>query len=238
MNKAILVKCRQMLVNYKKPTSYTIRETYPLPPYSTVIGMIHNVCGFKHYHPMKLCVQGYSGNHVSDLFTRYSFSPNKYEKDRKNNYTQEFIGESYHVGLYRGVSYSELITNVDLLIHIVPDDEEDLEIIFNGLKDPLYYPSLGRHEDLLDIYDVQIVELFEEYEKELETSIYYPYIKEFEEDFYEISGTTYLINKEFEIDKKTKMRKWKNKIKVKYVSPGVKIGDCYSDNLNNLVVLI
>ena len=54
MNKAIRIKCKQELVNFKKPTSLLIKETYPLPPYSTVIGMIHTACGFKEYHDMKI----------------------------------------------------------------------------------------------------------------------------------------------------------------------------------------
>lgn len=54
--KAIKLHCFQNLVNYKKPSSFIIKETYPLPPYSTVIGMIHAACGFKRYHRMKLSI--------------------------------------------------------------------------------------------------------------------------------------------------------------------------------------
>ena len=59
MMKAIKLHCFQNLVNYKKPSSFIIKETYPLPPYSTVIGMIHAACGFKRYHRMKLSIQGF-----------------------------------------------------------------------------------------------------------------------------------------------------------------------------------
>ena len=31
-----------------------LERTYPLPPYSTVIGMVHSLCGWKRYHPIKL----------------------------------------------------------------------------------------------------------------------------------------------------------------------------------------
>ena len=58
MMKAIRLHCFQNLANYKKPSSFIIKETYPLPPYSTVIGMIHAACGFKRYHRMKLSIQG------------------------------------------------------------------------------------------------------------------------------------------------------------------------------------
>jgi len=58
MNKAIRIKCSQQLANYRKPTSFLIKESYPLPPYSTVIGMIHVACGFTEYHPMDISIQG------------------------------------------------------------------------------------------------------------------------------------------------------------------------------------
>ena len=42
--KAIRVKLTQDMVNYRKPTSFQLKETYPLPPPSTVIGMVHYLC--------------------------------------------------------------------------------------------------------------------------------------------------------------------------------------------------
>lgn len=54
--KAIRVECFQNLVNYRKPSSFIIKETFPLPPYSTVLGMIHAACGFTTFHPMELSI--------------------------------------------------------------------------------------------------------------------------------------------------------------------------------------
>ena len=44
MEKAIRLQCFQNLANYRKPSSFIIKETFPLPPYSTVLGMIHAAC--------------------------------------------------------------------------------------------------------------------------------------------------------------------------------------------------
>ena len=79
--KAIRVKLWQDMVNYKKPTSFQLKETYPLPPYSTIIGMIHSLCGYDEYKEMKISVQGKYFSKVNDLYTRYEFSPNKYEEN-------------------------------------------------------------------------------------------------------------------------------------------------------------
>ncbi len=52
--KAIRIKLSQDMVNYKKPTSFQLKETYPLPPPSTVIGMVHYLCDFTEYKEMDI----------------------------------------------------------------------------------------------------------------------------------------------------------------------------------------
>ncbi|WMJ79116.1 type I-B CRISPR-associated protein Cas5b [Clostridium sp. MB40-C1] len=74
--KAIRLKLYQNLVNYKKPTSFQLKETYPLPPYSTVSGMVHYACGFTEYKDMDISIQGKYYSKVNDLYTRYEFGPN------------------------------------------------------------------------------------------------------------------------------------------------------------------
>ena len=71
MKNGIRVELYQNLCNYKRPTSFQLKETYPLPPYSTVIGMIHKICGYKTYNPMKISIQGTYESKVNDLWTRY-----------------------------------------------------------------------------------------------------------------------------------------------------------------------
>ena len=83
MEKAIRLQGFQNLVNYRKPSSFIIKETFPLPPYSTVLGMIHAACGFQEFHPMRVSIQGTNNGTISELYTRYSFSQGvKYEEGR------------------------------------------------------------------------------------------------------------------------------------------------------------
>ncbi|MFR9019471.1 MAG: CRISPR-associated protein Cas5, partial [Fusobacterium sp.] len=110
--KAIRLKIFQNLVNYKLPTSFQLKETYPLPPYSTVIGMVHNACEFTEYVPMKVSVQGKYHSKVNDLMTRYEFKPGmNFDKSRHQLNVDGF-------GIGRGVSTVELLSEVELLIHI------------------------------------------------------------------------------------------------------------------------
>ncbi len=154
--KAVRVKLWQDMVNYKKPTSFQLKETYPLPPYSTIIGMIHNLCGYGEYKEMKISVQGKYFSKVNDLYTRYEFKNGmKYDSTRHQLQAGEF-------GISRGISTIELLVDVELLIHIIPEDQSLLTEIKEAFESPVEYPSLGRREDLAVILEVKEVEIFEE----------------------------------------------------------------------------
>lgn len=229
--KSIRLKLKQNLVNYKLPTSFQLKETYPLPPYSTVIGMVHNTCNYAEYKPMKISVQGKYHSKVNDLATRYEF---------KNGMTFDASRHQIKVGEYgisRGVSNVELLSDVELVIHIVPEDENLLEEIFNAFKTPHEYISLGRREDLVVVDEVKIVEISEERIKDENLRIdrdYRAYVpveiidkkKVFVEgsvDTIQYKGTMYNLTKDYVSvnygsTKSPKFfRKW-NKIKVHYVS--------------------
>lgn len=48
----------QSSANYKKEETVLNKTTYPLPPFSTIIGALHSACGYKEYHPMDISIQG------------------------------------------------------------------------------------------------------------------------------------------------------------------------------------
>ena len=119
MERAIRLDCFQNLSNYKKPSSFIMRETFPLPPYSTVLGMIHTACGFTEYHPMRLSIQGTNTGIISEVYTRYSFSAGaKYEEGRHQICVDD--GEKY--GIFRGIANAELVCENHMVIHIIPQE--------------------------------------------------------------------------------------------------------------------
>lgn len=151
MERAVRIKLTQDLVNYKKPTSFQLKETYPLPPFSTVIGMVHSLCGYDEYKPMRVSVQGRSVSKTNDLYTRYEFkSGMKYDEARHQLKVGEF-------GVSRGVATVELLVDLELVIHIIPKDDSLIEEIEKAFKYPKEYPSLGRREDLITIEEVKVV---------------------------------------------------------------------------------
>lgn len=226
MERAIRVQCFQNLTNYRKPSSFIIKETYPLPPYSTILGMIHAACGFEEFHPMKISIQGTNQGTISDLYTRYSFSPGgKYEEGRH----QVCIEDEEKYGIFKGIANVELVCDNRMVIHIVPE-EEDFDTVLNAMKFPKNYLSLGRYEDLLDVQRVDIVNLQLEDEAMAEMDIYVPVNSGIETGG--VNTTIYTLTKEYEITKQG-LRRWKKdggKIRAYYFPADTFLGNVWVDD--------
>jgi CRISPR-associated protein Cas5t len=237
--KAVKITAWQQTASYRKPSSLRMKETFPLPPYATVIGMAHVACGFKNYVPMQVSVQGNYGSIINDLYTKYEFvSCSPKEVDRANLIFKEKEGrirlhavdkqllpgedgdDWIKTCMNRGIGNVELLTEVHLILHIAPDDQHLIEEIERGLANPLRYPSLGRHEDLIRFDEVKVVNLSQEPSDlfVLNHDAYIPlsYLDRFPDDA--PLGTVYKLNKEFEIDPKSGLRRWKKVILAKHAS--------------------
>lgn len=216
--KVVRLTARQTLASYRKPSSMQIKESYPLPPYSTIIGMIHLACGYTEYINMDISVQGCYYSKVNELYTRYEFKPGFYEKGRHSIEVKS--KEAKSTGLTLGPANIELLTNVNLIIHIRPKSEERITEIYNGLKKPKEYLSLGRREDLLIVEEVNIVEVEEkalEKDYKLEQDAYVPINCIDDEDTNDMA-TRYRLNKTYSINPKTKIRFWSEQVLAKYFS--------------------
>lgn len=226
--KAIRIRAYQNLVNYRKPTSFQLKESYPLPPYSTVIGMVHAACGFMEYVPMKVSIQGNYHSKVNDLWTRYEFSGASFEEGRHQLKATTKDNKNY--GINRGVSTTELLVDVNLVIHLVLEDETKFEEVVRKLRKPNNYLCLGRHEDLIQINEVKEVYLNEEKLEEDITLNYDIYVPThlIKKDFKQL-GTIYRLNKNYireKISKDKEIRQW-NTVEVFHI-PSSKRNQLYA----------
>ena len=79
--KAFRLIIKQTSANYRKPETIKNKMTYPLPPFSTVIGALHNACGYTEYKEMNLSIQGKYESMHREPYTDYCFL-NRLEDDR------------------------------------------------------------------------------------------------------------------------------------------------------------
>lgn len=220
--KVLKLKLFQETACYKKPFAMKITETYPLPPYSTVSGLIHKVLGATEYIPLKISIQGSYESIFNNYQTTYF-----YKKDTITSMPMN----------------SHMLLNVNLIIHIGAE-EEVLKEIYDKLINFDEYLSLGRKEDLLRIDDMYFTEVEEfdidedneeEYELtefKIKRPIYIP--KDKLEDKY-VSGISYRLNNYYTNDTtKDKKRIW-NKVDTYYVESGknIKCGSILLDTDKN-----
>lgn len=71
--KVLRIILTQQSANYKKEETTLNKMTYPLPPFATVIGAIHNACNYKTYHPMDISIQGRYESMNIKPYTDYCF---------------------------------------------------------------------------------------------------------------------------------------------------------------------
>ena len=71
--KCLRIKLTQSSANYRREETVTNKMTYPLPPFSTVIGALHNACGYTETHPMYVSIQGRFESMGKKAYTDYCF---------------------------------------------------------------------------------------------------------------------------------------------------------------------
>lgn len=252
--KAIRLKLFQQLPSYRKPASLLVKETYPLPPYSTVLGMIHAACAYTTTHDMLLSVQGESAGEISDYSIQYSFG-SSYEAGRHTHKVKNSKGK--WDGITRGTKNIHELVDVNLTIYIVPE-EKDYDYVLKGLQNPVNYLSLGRYEDLVRIEEIAETVLKRlDFDEEEETGIYESAlipINVFDaENSLNLKGSVYTLKKLYTLSGKSNLRNWYNPVRARYVpkEPYADLEcfnqeDCYFDpsytyedrTVKNLVCLV
>ena len=70
---ALRIILKQSSANYRKAGTVDNKMTYPLPIPSTVIGALHNICGYTEYHSMDISIQGKFSSLSRKVYTDYCF---------------------------------------------------------------------------------------------------------------------------------------------------------------------
>lgn len=77
--RVLRIKLRQNQAAYNREESYDNKMTYPLPPFSTVIGALHNACGYEEYHPMDISIQGKYGSMQREIYVNHGLLNNRHD---------------------------------------------------------------------------------------------------------------------------------------------------------------
>lgn len=191
--KYLKMKLFQETACYKKPFAFKVAETYPLPPYSTVIGMLHKILQAKpgEYFPMSISIQG----RYESIFSNYQT-------------LRMFKGKNQVTSMPRNVHQ---LLNVELIIHVQAEDEIIDKLYQNVIQGKESF-TLGRNEDLVRVDEIKIIA-----EPEVSSGMidkYNAYIPEYMQEKENIRGISYRLNTTYRIV--NELRKW-DKVNVKYI---------------------
>lgn len=229
--KAIRIKLYMQTAHFNIPLWKGEQQlSYPLPPPSTIIGMIHSLCAWDKYHSMmvSICGTSHQETEICQNWIGGSFSTEETEEFCKRFPVRIWNGEGY-VGYVKVPRSRELLIDLKLRIHIVPQDQTLVKEIYNSVLFPPIYPSLGRHEDLVRFDNVEIVNITSSKKDiTLDLDAYASY------DITEDLVTIYKLNKIYKI---VKGKRSFQKIKVAFLSSDMKIS-CITDEDNFPVFLL
>ena len=66
--KVLRIVLKQSSANYRKAGTIDNKTTYPLPIPATIIGALHNICGYTDYHSMDISIQGNYESLSKDMY--------------------------------------------------------------------------------------------------------------------------------------------------------------------------
>lgn len=199
--------------------------------------MLHKVLDAEQLIPFSLSIQGDYETLIVDYRKTY------FVKKNTVNMPIIFDGLAVDAPTFSDMTsmplYTHMLYNVDLVFHVTAEEPilEELYLKFQHLD---FHPSLGRHEDLLRIDEVKMVELQELdllAEAELKHSMYIPAAKVDETEL--SSGVPYVLNWTYNV--KNGIRDW-HKIPVVYFEKGKLINDdlmddtVFIDDENHIVI--
>lgn len=137
-NKIIKLEIFQEKVSFRIPYSFEFVETYPLPPFSSILGLLHNVLNLKEtIWNINLSICG-----EYESIIRETVVYKKISKNESKNYP---------------ILVSSLL-NLKSIIYIkLPDKNLNNELI-KSFKNPPYFLYLGRYEDIIKYLNIQEIE--------------------------------------------------------------------------------
>lgn len=126
--KLLRIKLTQRKAHFGRPECIDNRITYPLPPYSTVIGALHTACEYEEYHLMDISIQG-KYESISNDIKRYENMLNGFEDDRG------ILIYRPNTDVFKYVKVAEAIVNKERKTKISYLEKTGIKIYNNDLLD-------------------------------------------------------------------------------------------------------
>jgi len=156
--KILKIRIYQPQAHYRIPFTFQRRHTYPLPPYSTVIGFLINALGIFNQEDdlykngvknLKISIAGRFGSKITEYIWFRNLKKEKHTQRFGYVENREINGHIEHIGGQSPMQI-DVLNDVHLTIYIAHKDEKYIEEIRENLSNPknrLEVLHIGRAED-------------------------------------------------------------------------------------------
>ena len=176
--KALRLKIHQPQAHYRIPFAYQKRHTYPIPPYSTVIGFLCNILGIRNTEgegepcgcggtnscdycklkKIKISVAGRFESKTTEYTWFRNLNVNKHVERFGIPQNRVISGHPEHIGYQMPVPI-DILNDVELWIYLYHQDGVFLERIEDYIRNPSLQRKsplhIGRAEDWIVIKDIK-----------------------------------------------------------------------------------
>lgn len=168
--KILRLRIYQPQAHYRMPFTYQRRHTYPIPPYSTVIGFLCNVLGindqqkeaYQKLRRIKISIAGRFAAKTREYIWFRNLSKDSHESRFGSLNNRSIGGEVEHIGGQSPIRI-DVLEEVRLVLHLAHEEEAFLESIREALRNPrqrLEVLHLGRAEDWIVLEEIsEIMEI-------------------------------------------------------------------------------
>ncbi|RMH33372.1 MAG: type I-B CRISPR-associated protein Cas5 [Acidobacteria bacterium] len=161
------IRIYQPQAHYRVPFTYRRRHTYPISPYSTVIGFLCNVLGiddqskpeYQQLKKIKISIAGRFGSKTTEYIWFRNLSESAHVGRFGSVENRSVGGHIEHIG-GQSPTRIDILDDVHLVIHLAHESEDFLGLIKNSLENPdkrLEILHLGRAEDWIVLEEVSEV---------------------------------------------------------------------------------
>ncbi len=159
--KFMRIVCSGSLNSFRQPDFHTYHKTLPLPPKTTVAGMIGSALGISpekvndewiKNNRFQMGIVGKNNGKANDLW-----QIRKYENKQLKAYQEGNESAPYKTA----VIVRELLYSSEFILYLHFEDENDYELVSSKLQNPEWALSLGREDELVLIKEIRQVNLEE-----------------------------------------------------------------------------
>lgn len=152
------MKCLGCLNSFRQPDFQTYHKTLPIPPKTTIAGMIGSALGIPpvevnnewlEKERFKVGIVAKANGKANDLW-----QIRKFETKRIGAYEKGNVETPY----YTAVIVRELLYQMQFSLYFYFDQDEDYDLVFDVLQNPAWALSLGREDELLKVLSLKIIE--------------------------------------------------------------------------------